>query len=213
MMNYLDIWRAIDRLAEKHGMSASGLAKRAGLNPTTFNPGKRLGPDGKPRWPGTESIAKILDVTGMTMADFAGLLHKKGEMAAVAPLLTVPLLGLAQAGEAGFFDDAGFPVGGGWDEIKLPSAPDPNSYALEVSGNSMEPAYRDGDILIISPGAPLRRGDRVVVKTNEGEVMAKELVRMTTNKLDLKSLNPLHNDRSFLLKDIIWVARVLWVSQ
>lgn len=213
MMNYLDIWRAIDRLAEKYNMSPSGLAKRAGLNPTTFNPGKRIGPDGKPRWPNTESIAKILDVTGTNMADFAGLLHRKGQEPETAKAQTVPLLGLAEAGQAGFFDDAGFPVGGGWDEIKLPSTPDDNSYALEVSGNSMEPAYREGDILIISPSAPLRRGDRVVVKTNEGEVMAKELVRMTNTKLDLKSLNPLHNDRSFGLKDVTWVARILWVSQ
>jgi hypothetical protein len=34
----------------------------------------------------------------------------------------------------------------------------------------MKPAYRDGDIIVVSPGTPIRRGDRVVVKTSGGEV-------------------------------------------
>ena len=60
---------------------------------------------------------------------------------------------LAQAGAGGFFDDGGFPTGGGWDEVAFPEVPDPNAYALEISGESMMPLYRDGDIVIISPNA------------------------------------------------------------
>jgi hypothetical protein len=81
---------------------------------------------------------------------------------------SIPLIGLAEAGTGGFFDDGGFPVGSGWDEVAFPAPNDENAYALEISGNSMEPAYRKGDIIIVSPAAPVRRGDRVVVKTKKG---------------------------------------------
>ena len=67
----------------------------------------------------------------------------------------------AQAGRDGFFDDAGYPTGTGWDAIDFPNVGDPNAYALEISGDSMEPVYRDGDIIIVSPAANVRRGDRV----------------------------------------------------
>ena len=77
----------------------------------------------------------------------------------------VPLIGMAQAGSRGFFDDAGFPAGVGWEEIGFPDLADEHAYALEVSGDSMLPVYRDGDRIVVSPAASVRRGDRVVVKT------------------------------------------------
>ena len=91
----------------------------------------------------------------------------------------VPLIGFAEAGAGGYFDDGGFPVGKGWDEIPFPAVDDEHAYALEISGDSMEPAYRDGAVIIVSPAASIRRGDRVVVKTKDGEVMVKELKRRT----------------------------------
>ena len=109
----------------------------------------------------------------------------------------MPLLGFAQAGAGGYFDDSGFPAGKGWDEIALPSPNDEHAYALEISGDSMKPAYRDGDVIVVSPGTPIRRGDRVVVKTTGGEVMVKELKRRTAKTLELQSLNPAHADRTF----------------
>jgi orotate phosphoribosyltransferase len=75
MLSHEDIWNAIDRLAQTFGYSPSGLAKQAGLDPTSFNKSKRLSPDGKPRWPSTESIAKILSVTGATMGEFIALIE------------------------------------------------------------------------------------------------------------------------------------------
>jgi len=68
MLKHADVWRAIDRLAQKHGMSASGLARRSGLDPTTFNKSKRITKEGKQRWPSTESIAKVLTATGDSLA-------------------------------------------------------------------------------------------------------------------------------------------------
>ena len=95
----------------------------------------------------------------------------------------IPLIGFAQAGGDGYFDDGGYPVGGSWDEVTLPEIGDPNAYALEVSGDSMEPVFRDGDMIIVSPSAPIRRGDRVVVRTQRGEVMTKQLARRSARRI------------------------------
>lgn len=205
-MRHTEVWAGIDRLAERNGLSPSGLAKQAGLDPTSFNPSKRQSKDGRPRWPSSESIARALDAVGAGMDDFAALIE--GRRGA-----TAPLIGMAQAGADGFFDDAGFPVGGSWDEVRFPGLGDEPVYALEISGDSMEPAYRAGDRIIVAPGAQLRRGDRVVAKTTDGEVMAKVLGRQSERQVELISLNPDHADRTFKPSEILWLARILWVSQ
>jgi phage repressor protein C with HTH and peptisase S24 domain len=125
----------------------------------------------------------------------------------------VPLLGFAEAGAGGFFDDGGFPVGKGWDEIAFPAVNDEHAYALEISGDSMMPAYRDGDVIVVSPAAPIRRGDRVVVKNKKGEVMVKELKRRTSKSIELASINSAHPDRTLAVSDVIWIARIVWASQ
>ena len=209
MLTHADIWNAIDRLAARSGKSASGLAKAAGLDPTTFNKSKRITPEGRPRWPSTESIAKSLAATGITVDTFVSLITDRGGVSMQA----VPLIGLAEAGAGGFFDDGGFPVGKGWDEIAFPAVNDEHAYALEVSGDSMQPAYRDGTVIVVSPSAPIRRGDRVVVKTTDGEVLAKELKRRTAKSIELKSLNVSHPDRTLAADDVLWIARIMWASQ
>ena len=209
MLTHAQVWSAIDRLAARAGLSASGLAKRAGLDPTTFNKSKRITPQGRARWPSTESIAKALAATGTAFDSFVTLIEPSGAAAARA----VPLLGFAEAGAGGYFDDGGFPAGAGWDEIAFPAVSDEHAYALEVSGQSMEPAYRDGDVIVVSPSAPIRRGDRVVVRTRGGEVMAKELKRRTAKSIELKSLNVQHADRTLAVGDVLWIARILWASQ
>jgi phage repressor protein C with HTH and peptisase S24 domain len=216
-MKHEDIWRAIDTLAAENGLSASGLAKRSGLDPTTFNPSKRRMPDGRARWPSTESVAKVLDATGATLESFTSLVSGARALSSItasrSAVRRVPLIGLAQAGGEGYFDDGGFPVGGGWDEVSLPEIADLNAYALEISGDSMEPVFRDGDLVIVSPSAPIRRGDRVVVRTLGGEVMAKQLTRRSARRVELKSLNPEHPDYSFDLTDVAWIHRIVWASQ
>ncbi len=224
-MNHEDVWRALDTLAAEHGLSASGLARKAGLDATTFNRSKRRMGDGRARWPSTESLSKVLHATGASLEAFTALVGgaralphgtaARGGMngGAHPPGRRVPLIGFAQAGADGFFDDGGFPVGGAWDEVGLPDVVDPNAYALEISGDSMEPVFRDGDVVIVSPAAPVRRGDRVVARTRAGEVMAKELARRSARRVDLRSLNPEHPGYSFELADLAWMHRIVWASQ
>ncbi len=222
MMSHEDIWGAIDALAARYELSPSGLARKAGLDPTSFNKSKRLSADGRLRWPSTESIAKVLDATGASLEEFMALVSSSANGDNAFPdghfppqNASIPLLGFAQAGAGGFFDDGGFPAGQGWDLVDFPASPDrkPGVYALEVQGESMMPLYRDGDVLIVEPGAQVRRGDRVVVKTREGEVMAKLLTRQTSRNIELMSLNPEHPNRTLDLNDVEWMARIIWASQ
>jgi phage repressor protein C with HTH and peptisase S24 domain len=218
MLTHENIWAAIDRLAAAFGYSASGLAKQAGLDATSFNKSKRHSSDGKPRWPSTERISRVLAATGATMSEFLSLMDGDGSLSPSAPRAGfIPLIGFAQAGAEGYFDEDGYPAGDAWDEVKFPEheavADFSGTYALEISGDSMEPLYRKGDVLVVSRDATVRRGDRVVIRTTKGEVMAKELVRKSASKVEVKSLNPAHADRVISAKDVSWIARVLWVSQ
>jgi phage repressor protein C with HTH and peptisase S24 domain len=210
MLTHAQIWMAIDRLAARAKLSASGLAKRAGLDPTTFNKSKRITPDGRARWPSTESIAKSLAATGATLDQFVALIADEATPDADA----VPLISFTEAGAGGRFDGNGFPTGGdGWDAIPFPGVEDTHAYAVEITGDSLQPVYRDGTHVVVSPAAPIRRGDRVIVKTRRGEVMVKELKRKTARTLELKPLAPGEADRMLAAEEVEWVARVVWASQ
>jgi len=215
-LSHGEIWRAIDALAERFDMTPSAMARMAGLDPTSFNRSKRgsTEADSRPRWPSTESLAKLLEATGVNFSEFAALTEQ-------APVRTpavagqgrgAPLLGLAQAGQDGFFDEAGMPVGSGWDEV---AAPDLGAglFALEVSGDGLTPVYRDGDRLLVSPIVEPRRGDRVVTRTSAGEVLVRELGRVTARTIELLALGRSDDDRLLSRDEVAWIARIVWVSQ
>ena len=208
MLTHTAVWQAIDSLAAKHGCSVSALARRAGLDPTTFNKSKRISPQGKPRWPSTESLSKILDATGDSLSDFVRL---TGEKPARSSGRRVMVSGLAQAGTAPALD--GRPRRTARKAVVLPDLDDPSVFALEISGDSMTPVYRDGDVIVLSPSAPVRRGDRVVVKTHGGEIIAKQLAMQTSRRIRLESLNPNSPARELRRSEVAWMARIIWSTQ
>ena len=208
MLSHDQIWVALDRLAARAGLSPSGLAKRAGLDPTTFNKSKRVTSDGRERWPSTESIAKALAAAESSMETFVRLI---GDGAGDGR--SVPLLGFALAGASGAFDESGFPSGKGWTEVALPTAEDSHTFALEISGEALQPAYRDGDVILVSPGTPVRKGDRVVVKTKAGEVTVAMLKRRTAKALELQPLGATQAERTMAVSEVAWMARIVWASQ
>jgi len=210
MLRHEDIWRAVDLLGAKYGMSASGLARRAGLDPTTFNKSKRLSKDGKRRWPSTESIAKILEATGASLAEFVSLI---GQENAGVLAQRLPVTGYNRAGSGDFFNPSGHPVGDGWDEMLAPHVTDPNAYGLEIGGDGLEPVFRDGDVLIVSPAASIRRGDRVVVRTGQGDIAAKQLLRRSALKIEFKPVNRPEMDLCLEADELAWMSRIIWVSQ
>ena len=77
-MEHMDLWNAIDSFAKSLDLSCSGLAKKSGLDATTFNKSKRWTSYGKPRWPSTQSLAKILDSTGVSLDEFLDFMPNRG---------------------------------------------------------------------------------------------------------------------------------------
>jgi phage repressor protein C with HTH and peptisase S24 domain len=207
-LSHGEIWRAIDALAERFDMTPSAMARMAGLDPTSFNRSKRgsTEADGRARWPSTESLAKLLEATGVNFSEFAALTEQSAGGRRGAPLI-----GLAQAGQEGFFDAAGMPVGADWDEVAAPDLGE-GLFALEVSGDALSPVYRDGDRLLVSPTVEPRKGDRVVARTQGGEVLVRELGRVTARTIELLALGR-EGERLLSRDEVAWIARIVWASQ
>ena len=212
MLSHTAIWRGIDLLAERNRLSASGLAKRAGLDPTTFNKSKRITKQGKSRWPSTESLSKILDATSTSMGDFVGLIDESG-VGRAPPARRVRCLSLGQMEREQAFDPAGFPQAGPWEDIEFPSINDESAYAIELDRDVMPPVLREGDMLIISPNSSVRRHDRVVVRHRSGQVEFGVLMRRTAQRITLGHFRRRTMNARSTLGSLAWIARILWISQ
>ncbi|MGI9452650.1 MAG: S24 family peptidase [Geminicoccaceae bacterium] len=119
-------------------------------------------------------------------------------------------IGFNDAADGSLFDEAGFPNGERWDEIDFPGITDKHAFALEVQGDEMLPTYRDGDVLIISPGASIRRGDRVILKPGKEALIAGILSRRTAQRLELEPFTERGELRNFGLRDVTWLSRIIW---
>ncbi|TVQ35997.1 MAG: helix-turn-helix transcriptional regulator [Geminicoccaceae bacterium] len=208
MLSHADVWRGVDRLAEVNGLSPSGLARRAGLDPTTFNKSKRNTRDGRPRWPSTESLAKILDATQTTLGEFVSLVQPGTSVAARA---TIPCVRLSAAAVSQF-DGAGFPQAS-FERIELSHLDARHLYALEIDRDDYAPVYRNGDTVLISPGVGVRRHDRVALMPKGGELRLGVLQRRTAERLTLMGLKDPEEVSAFAPADVSWLARIVWVSQ
>ncbi|MBJ6124557.1 S24 family peptidase [Microvirga splendida] len=210
MLSHERVWAAIDALASRHGMTASGLARKAGLDATSFNRSKRVSPEGRERWPSTESISKILKATGATLEDFLRLVEPTGSLRRSM----IPLIGMEEAASGKILNEDGTPTeGSGWDELEFPDFGQEKVFALEVTGDTLAPLYRDGDVLIVSPTASTRKGDRIVVCTTNGEILAKELKRRSAKTLEMTSLVRDQEDQAIPTEEIAWTARIMWARQ
>ncbi|HEX9448122.1 MAG TPA: helix-turn-helix transcriptional regulator [Dongiaceae bacterium] len=233
MLQHVDVWRGIDRLAAKYGLSASGLARRAGLDPTAFNPSKRITREGRPRWPSTESLSKVLAVTGESFSGFVALTGAPGSSLEQQPAgnritaksgtpaatgRTLPIVALSRVADGDCFDSQGHPQGSAWGRISPNVATDNDSYAIEINGRDFDPVYRDGDVIVVSPAAEIRRGDRVLVGTAGAGVQIRRLGRRDTDGVYVEPLTDDDGTTSsmsqFVAADQVqWVARIVWASQ
>jgi phage repressor protein C with HTH and peptisase S24 domain len=208
MFSHKHIWTAIDALAARYGHSPSGLARAAGLDPTTFNKSKRLGPQGRLRWPSTESLSKILTVTGASIEDFVSLLSRGGGR---APSRMVPYLKLKDLAKKKAFDGDGKLAPKAWERLAFPDLNDETAFAIEVTGDAAAPVFRNGDVIVVSPAAALSKNDRVLVKTKNGWALMR-LVRRTAKKIELRPLGDASEGGGvFARADIESIARVVWV--
>lgn len=204
MLTHKQIWTAIDALAEREGTSASGLARRAGLDATTFNRSKRQNERGQLRWPSTESIAKVLGATGVSIDDFLSL-RKPAERG----LLPCRVL---RGSVSGWFSPEGHPHGSGWDEVAFPDLEGLDGFGIEISGKGFLPFYREGDILILAPSPQPRRGDRMLLVLKDGSFRIETFVRHAGSQLHFTALEGGEDTRRSQA-EIEHLFRILWASQ
>ena len=212
MFTHSAIWAALDGLAERYKLSPSGLARAAGLDATTFNKSKRFTTSGRERWPSTESLAKVLEATGASFDEFISLLVSAHPNVDILGRF-IPLIDMDLASRGDVFDSAGLPVSDSWDEINFPEVRDEHMFALEVVVDDYEPVYWAGDILVVSPQAELRRGDRVVVRFENERVEARTFLRQTARKVELADLINHETVEMFERGRVSWISRIVWVRQ
>ncbi len=205
LQQHQDIWRAIDMLAERHGLSASALARRAGLDATAFNRSKRFGKDGRPRWPSTESIAAVLNAVHASVGELAELVSGERQRGA-------PVMALEQAGGADCFDAAGHPVGRSWRREHLPGLGPASVWALEVTSRDLMPAIRPGDRLVLIADRAPAPGDRVVVCTQAAQLLVRELGRTKAGRTEFIPISPPARGHWLETAQIAWMTRILWIG-
>lgn len=214
MLSHEAVWGALDTLAHQHQLTPSGLARRAGLDPTSFNKSKRSSADGRPRWPSTESLSKVMDCLSISFSQFATMCEgtEQNEIVSASsfPSYFCTSDDLIEVQKEYLLE---FKLSSFCDTFIFPSSDSDKFFALEVSGNSFEPYYRSGQIVIVSPDSSYRRRDPVLVRTQDGVLHCGLLQRHTNEHLELMRIEASGPPRVFASSDVTWTARVLWVSQ
>lgn len=201
MFTHDQIWAAIDRLAEAKGLSASGLARQAGLDPTAFNRSKRVSPNGKPRWPSTESVSKILGVTDSTMSDLLSLMDLKEKQAHTVPVLPMAYVKAGKIAATRNHDvmQVSFRVGD-------------NAFAISLDDARFAPLFRSGSILVADPDSKIRSDDRVVLYARKAGLRS-GIIKSAQRKTYIVTVpGDSFEEESFDEADVVWIARILWSS-
>ncbi|HUT48393.1 MAG TPA: helix-turn-helix transcriptional regulator [Alphaproteobacteria bacterium] len=210
MLKHADIWRAIDTLAGQHGLTASGLARKAGLDPTTFNKSKRVTASGRCRWPSTESVAKALEAVDATLDDFVGFVQENGSGRVPH---AIPVATESKAAVPSAYDESGGPYGNTWDHMAFPGMRDLDAYAIAIEGDEYHPVLRDGALVVAAPHADLRAGDRVLVRLASAKFIFGELVRRTDDQIEIGGLCGDDENRTLMADEVAAVHRIVWAEQ
>ena len=88
---------------------------------------------------------------------------EEGKSALAAGRL-VPIINKVVAGYPTDFDDLDYPVGVADDYVRGPDLHDPNAFAVRVVGDSMEPKFCEGDVVIFSPATEVENGDDCFIR-------------------------------------------------
>ena len=224
--NHESVWGAIDALAdaasaESIGARQEGRPRRHRLQSVQA---PRPRPDKRPRWPSTELIAKMLAATGETLENFVGLARGKEPSRSRAHQIGRHdwrdfLAGAAPRICAGrrrrLLRRRRFSAGTGLGRDRTSRLRRRIRLCAQSHGRvRCCRFYRDGDVIIVSPTARVRRGDRVVVKTHRrrGDGEGPETPERHGAGACLVQSEPCRRASS-PARDVDWVARILWASQ
>lgn len=113
----------------------------------------------------------------------------------------IPVVGMAQLGDNGFWADIEYPVGHGDGYLDFPSQ-DKDAYGLRCKGDSMMPRIRDGEFVVVEPNRPVEPGDEVLVKSTDGRVMVKIFLYSRLGRCHFMSVNQEHAPVIITAEDI-----------
>lgn len=185
-----------------------GLAKKSGLDSTTFNRSKRKRPDGKNRWPSLDSLNKVFEFCNITFEEF----YKYGETDNPPENLnTIPYIKLSGVSKREYCQD-GEICTANWETICFPDGTK-NLYAMEIDNTDYAPLYKFGTTLILAKHSEIRRNDRVAVFKKDGAFLLAEFIRRKPRTLELQNLNAPEESFSENIDDILFLSRIVWASQ
>lgn len=158
--------------------------------------------------PEGENRGKVQRLLGLSDADFMpdSLETSDGKMEVRRVAKTgrrVPIVSWALAGSMegrGAFEDLANQIG---EDVETTSR-DPHAFAIEVSGDSMEPLAPNRAIVVFEPTMEPSNGMPVLVKLIDGRVFFKRLYR-TGEKIILQSENDSYADLEFTHTEIAWI--------
>ena len=142
-----------------------------------------------PRYTTLQALAKVL---GVSVAYLASGQTEAPAEASDAGVRDFPVYGAAQGGPSGAMAMSS-------DPIQRISRPDPlltvgSGYGVFVVGESMIPAYEQGDIALVHPKLPARRGADVILMRREPDgtphVLIKHLIGWTDTDWRVRQYNP-----------------------
>lgn len=203
-MKHEIIWEAVDNLAKKNGLSPSGMAKKAGLDPTIFNKSKRILKDGRKRWPSMQSINKLLSLFDISLEEFYG--RRAGPQNLYSPIATYSKINLNLV-----LSNQGLDFSS-WNKMDF-NENSAETYSLELDTNRFEPIYKYGSIIIITTNSQIRRGDRVIIINRFKEINLYEFLSQKNDSIEVVNLNKMDNIEILKNDDVRLLHRILWASQ
>src|SRR5574344_1317736 len=202
-MKYEQIWNAVDKLAQANNLTPSGLAKKAGLDATTFNKSKRLRPDGNKRWPSLDSLNKITEVCNISFEEFCNLGTGKNSLNSSS----IPYCKFSSLNNVAIKNSR--IESKDWNRIRFPEKNN-NFIAIELDFGDFEPIYKKNSTIIIAQNSEIRKGDRIVVFLDDGRILIQEFIRRTANALEVSDLLNPKFESIIAIPNIKLVNRVVW---
>ena len=85
----------------------------------------------------------------------------------------------------------------------------PDSFALQIDGDSMSPRINDGDIVILSPSVPAAQGQIVIARIANQIGVTCKLIRTAETSVHLIPINERYETKVVAKDDLLWALAVL----
>lgn len=200
-MKYENIWNAVDKLAEINGLSPSGLAKKAGLDATTFNKSKRVRADGNKRFPSLESLYKIVEACNISLESFYSLANNS-DSASIEKISTIPYIKFSNIKSGDIAKE-------NWTQIQFPDNKH-NIYAIKI--NSNDTPYEENTVTVLSKNSDIRHGDMILINKKTSSIFGRFLNR-SAKSIEISKKSEKEEVEIINIEDITRIDRVLWISQ